>query len=106
MSGGNNPTPSPSSPPSSSVVAEFFSGLPAYSLDLAKSDADSPQAKALSWLQKDPKFNEYKHVYRLYQRYALAVLYYSTNGRRRGRQTGGGYRMTMNVVGTWMTKFT
>jgi hypothetical protein len=75
-----NPTPSPSSPPSSSVVAEFFSGLPSYSLDAAENDADSPQAKALTWLQKDPKFNEYKHSYRLYQRYALAVLYYSTNG--------------------------
>jgi hypothetical protein len=74
-----SPSFSPSSP-SSAVVAEFLSGLPAYSLDLAENDADSPQAKALAWLQQDPKFNEYKDSYRLYQRYALAVLYLSTNG--------------------------
>jgi hypothetical protein len=66
------PAPSPS-------VNEFMNGLPAYSLELASKNASSPQAKALTWLQQDPQFSEYE-LYRLYQRYALAVLYYSTNG--------------------------
>jgi hypothetical protein len=63
----------------SSVVNQFLNGLPAYSIDLAESDADSPQAKALVWLDSDPQYNDYE-LYRLNQRYALAVLYYSTDG--------------------------
>jgi hypothetical protein len=62
-----------------STVNEFMNGLPSYSLKLAENDISSPQAKALRWLQMDPQYNEYE-LYRLYQRYALAVLYYSTNG--------------------------
>jgi hypothetical protein len=62
-----------------SIVNQFLSGLPAYSIDLAESDADSPQAKALVWLDSDPQYNDYE-LYRLNQRHALAVLYYSTNG--------------------------
>jgi hypothetical protein len=68
----------PTQPPSS--ASEFLDGLPSYSLDLAKNDADSPQARALTWLQGDPLYNGSEHSYRLYQRYALAVLYYATNG--------------------------
>jgi hypothetical protein len=63
-----------------SVVTEFLSGLPAYSLDLAESDDGSPQAKALAWLKQDPLYHEYQSVHRLNQRYALAVLFFSTNG--------------------------
>jgi hypothetical protein len=74
-----SPTQSPSSSPTSSVVNEFLNGLPSYSLELISNDAISPQARALDWLQKDPLYNEYEQ-YRLYQRYALAVLFYSTNG--------------------------
>jgi hypothetical protein len=62
-----------------SSVNEFINGLPSYSLELASNNASSPQAEALTWLQKDPQYNEYE-LHRLYQRYALAVLYYSTNG--------------------------
>jgi hypothetical protein len=71
------PTAAPSGP---SVVEQFLAGLPAYSLDLAENDADSPQAKALAWLENDPQYNDYRNVYRLNQRYAMAVLYYSTRG--------------------------
>jgi hypothetical protein len=67
-----------SPPPQSASVNEFLRGLPSYSLELANDD-DSPQAKALAWLQKDPQYSEYE-LYRLCQRYALAVLYLSTNG--------------------------
>jgi hypothetical protein len=68
----NPPAPSPS-------VKEFMKGLPAYSLEPAFNNTSSPQGKALAWLQDDPQYNEYD-LHRLYQRYALAVLYYSTNG--------------------------
>jgi hypothetical protein len=68
----NPPAPSPS-------VKEFMKGLPAYSLEPAFNNTSSPQAKALAWLQDDPQYNEYE-LHRLYQRYALAVLYYSANG--------------------------
>jgi hypothetical protein len=71
------PTASPST---TSIVDEFLNNLPAYSMNLAENDASSPQAKALTWLENDPQYNDYKRVYRLNQRYAMAVLYYSTNG--------------------------
>jgi hypothetical protein len=61
------------------VAEQFLSGLPAYSIKLAESDPESPQAKALDWLQKDPRYNEYE-LHRLNQRYALAVFYHATAG--------------------------
>jgi hypothetical protein len=53
----------------------FKSRLPAYSLNMAQANASSPQAKALAWLHNDSDYE----LYRLNQRYALGVLYYSTN---------------------------
>jgi hypothetical protein len=73
-----------------SIVDQFLAGLPDYSLKLAENDMDSPQAKALSWLQDDPQYNDYSHVYRLNQRYALAVFYYSTNGASMSSPSGEG----------------
>jgi hypothetical protein len=64
---------------SPSSVNEFMNGLPSYSKELASNNASFPQAQAWTWLQGDPQYNEYE-LYRLYQRYTLAVLYYSTNG--------------------------
>jgi hypothetical protein len=61
-----------------SVVDQFLSGLPPYSMDLAEGDPDSAQAKALVWLESDPQYTDYE-LHRLNQRYALAVLFYSTN---------------------------
>jgi hypothetical protein len=81
------PSPSPTQSPSASAVPtaaavtdRFFSRLPPYSRELAESDPGSAQANALRWLQDDPLYNEYQNVYRLNQRYSLAVLYFSTNG--------------------------
>jgi hypothetical protein len=71
-----------------SIVDQFLAGLPAYSLDLAENDPDSVQAKALAWLDSDPQYHDYRHVYRLNQRYALAVLYHSTNGYSWENRTG------------------
>jgi hypothetical protein len=75
----SRPTQPPSSAPTSSVVTEFMNSFPSYSMELAKNDSDSAQTRALTWLQGDPLYNEYE-LYRLYQRYALAVLYYATDG--------------------------
>jgi hypothetical protein len=63
----------------SPTVDQFLSNLPRYSLELAESNASSPQALALEWLRIDPLYNDYE-LRRLYQRYALAVLYFSTQG--------------------------
>jgi hypothetical protein len=71
---------------SSVAVSEFMNGLPLYSLELAQNDSESPQAKALAWLQAGPLYNQYE-LYRLHQRYALAVLYYSTDGGSWNRTT-------------------
>jgi hypothetical protein len=76
-----------SPPAQTSSVDEFMNGLPAYSAEVASYYPLSPQAKALAWMQGDPQYNEYE-LYRLYQRYALAVLYYSTNGDSWNSRTG------------------
>jgi hypothetical protein len=55
---------------------EFMASLPPYSLQLAETNSSSPQAKAIAWTMNHPQYP----LYRLKQRYALAVLYYSTNG--------------------------
>jgi hypothetical protein len=55
-----------------------YSPLPAYSLEIARRDPNSPQAKALAWLIRTSKQYNYE-PYRLQQRYALAVFYFSTN---------------------------
>jgi hypothetical protein len=73
------PTSAPSITSPTVRPTYFKSGLPPYSLEIADNNASSPQAKALAWLQDDPLFDEYE-MYRLYQRYALAVLFYSTEG--------------------------
>jgi hypothetical protein len=76
------PTRSPTGPSdaaATTVTERFMSALPQYSLELASANASSPQAKALAWLQNDPMYNEYE-LHRLFQRYALAVLYLSTGG--------------------------
>jgi hypothetical protein len=80
------PTPSPTFAPTSPPTS-FMNLLPPYSLEIAESDPASPQARALTWLQEDPQFNEFA-AYRLLQRYALAVLYYSTNGDSWENRTG------------------
>jgi hypothetical protein len=65
--------------PEATVVEQFLSGLPAYSMKLANGDPESPQAKALDWLKKDPQYTKYE-LHRLNQRYALAVFYHATGG--------------------------
>jgi hypothetical protein len=80
--------PTTSEPTAAAVTERFMNGLPRYSLELASTNDSSPQAKALAWLENDPQYNDYRYVYRLNQRYALAVLYHSTNGDSWENQTG------------------
>jgi hypothetical protein len=75
-------------PTATEVTQRFIDGLPQYSLKLAAANASSPQAKALDWLRKDPNYYKYHNIYRLNQRYALAVLYYSTRGHSWNNRTG------------------
>jgi hypothetical protein len=72
--------PTTAEPTAAAITDRFLNGLPRYSLELASGNASSPQAKALLWMQSDPLYNKYQNVYRLNQRYALAVLYHATNG--------------------------
>jgi hypothetical protein len=53
--------------------------LPSYSLELALANASSPQRRALAWLNRTSQNQTYE-IYRLRQRYALAVFFYSTSG--------------------------
>jgi len=52
--------------------------FPDYTL-AAFSDASSPQSRAFSWMLRDPHFGKYLPN-QIRQRFALAVLYYATNG--------------------------
>jgi hypothetical protein len=65
-------------------MGEFMRNLPAYSLKMAQDNASSPQAMALMWLQADSDYE----LFRLNQRYALGVLYYSMKGGFRNTSLG------------------
>jgi hypothetical protein len=67
--------------PVSPNVKQFLNNLPRYSLEMAQSGLISPQWEALEWMRLDPMYNDYE-LHRLNQRYALAVLYFSTQGAR------------------------
>jgi hypothetical protein len=62
--------------PPIATMEEFMASLPPYSLQQAETNSSSPQAKALAWTMNHSRYP----LYRLKQRYALAVLYYSTYG--------------------------
>jgi hypothetical protein len=80
-------TPPTAAPSTQSAADQFLSGLPPYSKQLVEADPNSPQAQAMVWLKRDPKYSEYD-LHRLYQRYALAVLFYSTEGELWTNSTG------------------
>lgn len=71
------PTPSPTT----LDYAELQELVKSISFDggAALQNADSPQSKALEWLQGNANLDGYPDWKRI-QRYALAVFYYSTNG--------------------------
>lgn len=80
------PTIMPSSAPSLSPTSIEFANLARLiaeaSLDggAAVEDPSSPQHRAIRWLSNNAKLDDYPDTQRI-QRYALAVLYYSTNGK-------------------------
>ena len=79
------PTEMPSSAPSlSPTTAEFtvlYEFIASSSLDggAALENPSSPQYQALKWLFNNTNLQEYANAQRL-QRYAMSVLYFSTNG--------------------------
>jgi hypothetical protein len=57
----------------------FLLALPPDTLAQLEFNPESPQGRAYQWLREDPNFEEHE-VRRSLQRFALAVLFYSTNG--------------------------
>ena len=55
--------------------------LPEYTLEVIRNDkaGSSPQARGLAWILDDPNLSNYT-LWQKRQRYALAILYYATNG--------------------------
>ncbi|CAB9522320.1 Leucine Rich Repeat [Seminavis robusta] len=71
----------PARPSSGQVIRIFQPGTaPNYTVEAWK-DPSSPQSKAREWLRADPNIGSYSQDRRL-QRFALASLYYATNGNR------------------------
>ena len=60
---------------------------------------DSPQDKALSWLMSDAETNACDGVEPVVQRYALALLYYSTNGS--SWDNASGWLSSFSVCTAW-----
>ena len=98
------PSPTPGTvAPSPSPTSESFSLLKALiesvSFDggAALSDPLSPQYKALTWLESNQNLEKYPE-WKTIQRYALAVLYYSTDGENWTNRDGW---LTDNDECTW-----
>jgi hypothetical protein len=72
------PSSSPSVAPSAFDLERFRELLPDYS-QAALLDENSSQAKAFVWLESDSDLDSYSNFQRL-QRFALATLFYATNG--------------------------
>jgi hypothetical protein len=71
--------PFPAAENTGTELQKYVEGLlPKYSLAIAKNDSESPQARALEWLV-DRTDREIHDDYRIRQRYALAVLFHSTD---------------------------
>ena len=73
----NTPTPLP--PPGTSGRSGSLHHLLPTITQESLLDSSSAQSKALDWLSHDPNLENYSHQRRL-QRFALAVVYYSTGG--------------------------
>lgn len=69
----------PNATPANSTYQYLQDLLPPESWVAATTRTSSPQHKALEWAVQDPYLRNYSDE-RLYQRFALAALYYSTKG--------------------------
>lgn len=78
LSVGFTPSASPTTLQAKIIIRILESNLSPASLSKVR-DHDSPQNKAVRWLQEDPKVTSYNDE-RILQRYALATFYYSTGG--------------------------
>ncbi|CAB9508280.1 Leucine Rich Repeat [Seminavis robusta] len=70
------PSRSPTASPT--ILADTWNGLPDSTLD-ALEDPDSPQALAYDWILSDSNLTSYP-AWKVLQRFALAVFYFSTGG--------------------------
>jgi hypothetical protein len=80
------PSPSPSVASTAFDLEKFQALLPAYS-QAALLDETSSQAKAFTWLERDSDLNFFSDFQRL-QRFALATLFYATNGEQWSNNEG------------------
>ena len=72
--GNNHDNPDPASP-----KASISDWIPDYTMDKIQRDPNSPQALAYNWTLNDPSLAELE-AWRVRQRFALASLYYATDG--------------------------
>ncbi|CAB9503963.1 Leucine Rich Repeat [Seminavis robusta] len=77
------PLPSSASPSLAPTMAvteyEYSLELPSYTQEAIEADPTSAQARAYQWIKQDVLLETYS-PYRQLQRFALATLYYATNG--------------------------
>ena len=76
-----SPTAAPTSPALPQILEEFRDTLPEYTRTAMAQDDASPQARAIQWLASTPLsiLSNYT-TQRMTQRFAMATLYYATNG--------------------------
>jgi hypothetical protein len=72
------PSASPGPPSTTQSINTFVSQLPSFTRNALELPT-SPQSRALHWLTADPSLASYSDA-RILQRYALATLYFATNG--------------------------
>ncbi|CAB9498828.1 Leucine Rich Repeat [Seminavis robusta] len=65
--------------PANIAPTSFLFPLPTVTAQAIDADSNSPQAQAYQWLLQDPNMSEYSQE-RAEQRFALATLYFATNG--------------------------
>ena len=73
-------TVAPTLPPTFSPADYVLQMLPVSTSRTVQLDPESPQAQALQWILDDPRPPQTFELYRVKQRFALATLYYATDG--------------------------
>jgi hypothetical protein len=95
------PTLEPTQTPAWDPLVELISSASSDG-GVALADPSTPQCRALEWLAGDPNlanFTDHKKI----QRYALATLYFSTNGD--GWEYNNDWLSDKDVCGNWYQKF-
>ena len=72
----------------SAVLDRIFRLIPPFSVEAIEADPQGPQARALNWLSLNANVMEYSDE-RVVQRFALATIFYSTDGPSTWTNTSG-----------------